>query len=242
MKKYLFIFLLTILTITPSQAQTKKIVKWDAAVNPNKCCSNYMRDNLMHTAYTSKDLDYLIVLDDQTIEGYFTIYIAVQNKSASAATVDPSKFSIRFTEPVNVTVLPADVSQIAAKIRGKGKLRSILSAAAAGMRTKQSTAVVTDDQGNTSNVRITERDDAALERNRAERQSAKDKNNAQADLIVADALAHHTLFEGESITGTVHFKKPKTLAPGLILSFEIENTIYEIPYGKEREKLSATNK
>ncbi|MCA1590623.1 MAG: hypothetical protein LC734_09620 [Acidobacteria bacterium] len=114
-------------------------------------------------------------------------------------------------------------------------MASVLAAGLAGMATRQSTAVATDQYGNRADVTVTENDPNVQRNARQAAAQQAGRNATRSEILEEHAWRKHTLFKDEMRYGLVFFKKDG-LTDGLVLSFEIDNVVYEIPYGSKREK------
>ncbi len=234
MKLYLTIItiLLFAFSLNTYSQTSNKTVQWNGS---NKCCDNWMQNGELVTAYEDEKLTFLMSL---TVEkDYYAVWIGFINKSNRRLTVEPSAFTLRLTEPVNQTYNALDAAEIAKKIKSSGKTRAFFARWGAGMAKKQSTATITDDSGNSANVRITEPDTNARNEAEGRIEERQVKNNSRANSVLSGALRSNTLFNDEPYGGYVYFPKKKA-ADGLIISFTLDSVTYEIPYGSEREKLN----
>ena len=75
------------------------------------------------------------------------------------------------TTPINKTYPALDAEDVAKKMEKRGRWKSLLGGALAGLATRQSTAVVTDNSGNRADVTFTEREDKAIDNARRQRES-----------------------------------------------------------------------
>lgn len=194
----------------------------------------------MKTIYENDKIAFLLTVDVTSEKDYLVLYVGILNKSNKPFTIEPDKFQMRKTEPVNITYNAIPAKDIAKKMEKSGRWRMAIAAGLAGMATKQSTATVTDNRGNKADVTVTEPDRQAQRdvENASRRRSTE--NLSKADAVREFALPTHTLFKDKMIKGYVFFKKGKP-ANGMIISFEINGIIYEIPYGTERVKQNKQN-
>lgn len=243
--KKLLIVITVLFSSFPIQAQEalkqntaqplKKVVRWGSSDLPENCCTNYMDKNRLMTFYGDDKIGFLLTVDSTTEKKYIVLYAAFLNKTDTPFTVYPDKFQMRLTEPRNVTYNPIPAEDVAKKMENRGRWRMALAAGLAGMSTTQSTATVTDNRGNRADVTVTEPNRQAQSnvQNAGRRQSAD--NQAKADTVRELSLPIHTLFKDKIVDGFVFFKKEK-LTDGMIISFEVDGVVYEIPYGAERIK------
>lgn len=192
-----------------------------------------MRDGELVTVYNDENVNFLIVVSFNIDKNFIVAFAAFLNHTEKPITIYPEHFQIKMSAPVNKVYNALDTETVAKKIKNQGRWRSILAAGLAGMATRQSTGTITDNRGNTATVIITEPDHAAQRNARRSREAREVANQTKADKADKWALKTHTLFKGETVDGAVFFKREK-LAPGMILSFTIGDTIFEIPYGDDR--------
>jgi hypothetical protein len=237
MKLKVFCFILLLLAAQFVCAQTtapvtKKVISW----GPGDCCANFMRDGFLQTTYKDETLEFQISVYPEMDKKYITVFISFHNRSAKSFTIYPDSFKMQITSPYTKAYNPISAYDVANETERRGQWRVAFARALAGMATQQSTATITDNQGNSANVVITEpnqqvRRDAA---NATARQQAG--NAERADSIRAYSLAANTLFQDQTAQGYVFFKKEKPMA-GAIISFMIGDVTYEVPFGAERTKL-----
>ena len=249
--KKLFIVITVLFSAFAAQSQVappqnnvqlqKKVIRWGSNDLPEKCCVNYMNKNRLVTFYEDDKIGFLLTVDLTTEKKYVILYAAFLNKSGTPFTIEPEKFWMRMTEPRNVTYNRIPAEDVAKKMENRGRWRMALAAGLAGMSTTQSTATVTDNRGNRADVTVTEQNQQAQRnvQNASREQSAA--NRSKADAVRELSLPIHTLFKDKIVDGYVFFKQEK-LANGMIISFEIDGVIYEIPYGADRKKQSQQNR
>jgi len=194
-----------------------------------------MKNNYLVTTYTDDSLEYILELDTDTEKKYIIVYIMFLNKSNAPITIMPNTFTIKMSAPVNKTYPSIPIGEVAEKMENQGKWKMFAGRLFSG-QTKQSTATITDSSSRVvGNVIITERDEEAIRERRQREAEQKAKNMNKASTVREMALPAHTLLKDKTVGVLVFFKKEK-LASGLVLSFTIGNTIYEIPFGNERTK------
>lgn len=233
MKRYLiilFVFFVTSSVLGQETSTEKKIKSWTGGA---ECCDNWIDKGKLITTYKDENVDYIAILEFD--DDYIVFIIGIQNLSKQRILIDPSKFSIRMSAPVNKTFYALDAEAVAKKFQKRGSFRLALAGIFAGMATSQSTATITDNRGNRSNVVVTEPNRQAIENVRQKRIEQEEKNQNKAAVVRAVALPMQTLFPGEEVRGIVFFERKK-VSNGSIVQFAIGDTTYEIPYGEERTK------
>lgn len=236
--KFHILFVLLVLSIG-AYAQTptseNKTIRWGAWSGTDGCCLNYLKDGVLITEYYDDRLGYSISLHPDKDKKYLFVLIVMQSYSDTPFTVYPENFHLRMTEPVNKTYAALSPDDVMKEINKRGQWRMGIAAALSGVATRQTTGTVTDSQGNTADVRISEPDYEGQNRTANQAADKQANNAARAAVVQNSALRANTVRKDQIIGGVVFFKKDK-LAPGFILSFTIDNTTYEIPYGTERVK------
>lgn len=226
----LFIFALSISTFAQTE---KKTIRWGSANAPKDCCADFFKDNRLLTSYKDENIMFSIGVDVTTEKKFLAVIVTFGNPTDKSFTIDPENFQMRQTAPKNKTYSPVSSEEVAQKIENRGRWRLFAAALLAGMATKQSSATATDNYGNRADVTVTERDEEARDRVNDARRTQSNENSERAEIVKAIALPKHTLFKDDVKGGVVFFKK-KDLAPGMIISFTIGDTTYEVPYGTER--------
>jgi hypothetical protein len=221
-------------TSTDSEkASAKKVIRWGSPSLPAGCCNNFFDNNRLKTTYQDENVIFEIGLDTTVEKKFFAVLISIGNKTDQPLTILPDTFTMRLMAPKNKTLSPVPVDEVAQKIENRGRWRLLAAGMLAGMATQQSRATITDNRGNRADITVTERDRAA-QRNASEAAGQqRSENEERASVIKAVALPKHTLFKDDVKGGVVFFKK-EDLTDGVIISFTLGDTTYEIPYGTER--------
>jgi len=224
-------------SMPPSAQAQKKVIRWMSKELPKTCCRDYLANNELVTVYDDDNINFILRLYVSLDKKYVILHTVFLNKSFIPFTIYPDKFTMRLTEPQNKTYNSVSAEEVAKVMENRGRWRRILAAGLAGAATTETTGIVSDNQGNTATVTITEPDKQAVRnaQNSAQKQIANNQN--RASVIREFQLPAHTLFKDKIIEGLVFFKKEK-LTDGMIISFEIDGITYEIPYGEERTKLN----
>lgn len=226
--------------VAPTQTSApspKKVIRWGSNDLPENCCRNYMDKNHLVTIYEDDKIGFLVTIDLKTEKKYVILYAAFLNKSNTPFTIESDKFWMRMTEPRNKTYNAISADEVAKKMENRGRWRMALAAGLTGMATTQSTATVTDNRGNRADVTVAEPDRQAQRDVQNASREQKVANRTKADAVRENSLPNHTLFNDKIIDGYIFFKQEK-LADGMIISFEIDDILYEIPFGAERKKLN----
>lgn len=233
MKTIISLLLVFLLSSAAFAQSEKKAIRWGSPDAPKDCCADYVRDNRLHTTYKDDNILFSIGLDVETEKKFVAVLISIGNPNEKSFTIHPENFQMRLTAAKNKVYNALAVEDVAEKIQNRGKWRLLAASFLAGMATRQSTAVVTDNRGNRADVTITEQDREAQNRVNNARREQNAVNQDRADILRTISLPTHTLFKDEVKGGVVFFKK-EDLTPGIIISFTVGNTTYEIPFGTDR--------
>jgi hypothetical protein len=158
----------------------------------------------------------------------FAFLLRVDNYSGSRLLVDPNACSFELTQPKDLSVASLDPDRFARSLEKRGRWKSVLGLALAGLATRQSTIYASDSYGNSVTATITEPDYEARRNAQAAVLDRNAKNQRDADYVRTVSLKSNTLFNEHIITGWIYFER-KNFEKG-VLTCHFGDTIYELPF------------
>lgn len=216
-------------------AAQDKVVRWGDPSIPKESYGNYYEDGALITEYKDENVLYSLTIHTDIDKKYVGFWLIIQNLAETPFVISQDNFDLQFTGNPEL-LRPAPIDEVAKDIEKRGRWRMAFAGALAGMATRNSTAIVSDNQGSVSTVTITEPDRQAQANSQRARNNNASSNARKSAAFKDIALKKNTMFKRTIIDGVVFFRKPKKFPSGLILSFVAGGTRYEIPFGSERVK------
>lgn len=203
----------------------------------NAVFREYMSNGKLRTTFEDDKLGFILTLDEKIDKHnkHLVLFFYILNRSDDAFTVKPETFAITLSNGREIPSIPADT--VIAAIEKKGGWRHTVMAALAGVTastaTNTTTATITDQQGRTSTVEISEPDRSATERVHAQIAQERQYNSTVAAAFDKVAFRAHTLFPNADKIGAIYFKRTK-LGKGHTVSFILDGVTYQVPFGSMR--------